>query len=564
MKGKFVIIPVLIFLVLVILIPLGASEGNEMSEISIEHPDLAPMDDDARSSYIKELKGNGYSNAEIADIIAQVIHDEYPDIINANFAKNPITPVTEEKIRSEPSLYIDPRIELASPYWEYLAAREEDRNGILDMINKSDASETEKKEFINFLQKFWGKYPIKFEKLESQTRITLEMEDQLKVPNDENIMLSKIDHTIHNYQKKILDESVTEQTDKEPPDSPKWGAEPHRSFIYWACKNMWVPDSVWGAGDVAQWANDSSTVPDQWSYLPPGTPAGLIPYLEQVVFSYNMYYNPYYDSEAGSICGLGWLFHGGAPDNAQEYATIAKYEYESGNYYNAFTNLGYSSHFTADVGNPFHTGKELSQWGHWISVGIYPTCFIYFWDTDHKTVVHDAYENYTSDNWTWFESYVSNNKEWAPASMVVSDGVWFTTQNTAVNSHQDVNELYTLVHNNAPDVWRNPNTAQGLRVKQITEHNIYETSKNINKIVLMDFLLRMLPGEYYYPMDIDMDKKFEDVDGSGTLTEDDIICYFQNMDYIEDYEPRTLFDYDSDDRITYVDLIALYNEYLNQ
>ena len=52
---------------------------------------------------------------------------------------------------------------------------------------------------------------------------------------------------------------------------------------------------------------------------------------------------------------------GYAPAQCENYVNIAGDYYDQPSMYNAYTNLGYSSHFLTDVGNPLHTGMELEQ-----------------------------------------------------------------------------------------------------------------------------------------------------------------------------------------------------------
>jgi PKD repeat protein len=69
-----------------------------------------------------------------------------------------------------------------------------------------------------------------------------------------------------------------------------------------------------------------------------------------------------------------------------------------------------------------------------------------------------------------------------------------------------------------------------------------------------------LPGYSILPTDPDHDNKYEDVDGNGIENFGDVSLFFLNIGWIRDNEPIGLFDFDGDGRITYNDVVALFNE----
>ena len=128
-------------------------------------------------------------------------------------------------------------------------------------------------------------------------------------------------------------------------------------MIYLAAMDWKIKDTY------ANIAKGASVVPDTWSN-------------SQIWHSYNHYYDP----EAKQ--GLGAA-------NAYTYAIQAKSYYGKGQLQNAYTYLGYSSHFFADLSNPLHTGQAYQQ--------IKPK----------NRWIHSTYEDYVSNNWN--SGYKFNN-----------------------------------------------------------------------------------------------------------------------------------------------------------
>ncbi len=178
----------------------------------------------------------------------------------------------------------------------------------------------------------------------------------------------------------------------------------------------------------------------------------------QIVWSWTHYYNPSYCLPNG-VC----VPTGAAPSMCKHFADIAKNKHSRGQYHDAYTNLGYASHFMTDVVQPLHTGAELSQ---------IVLSKIRFGDIKH---IHYAYEGYVTNNWNSgynFRSVVENNWYYYP----ISDPEQ-ATKDLASYAHQYAFTIVWTIFTN-PDNWQ---TDQNLR--KITENCLLETSKYVLGLV---------------------------------------------------------------------------------
>jgi PKD repeat protein len=69
-----------------------------------------------------------------------------------------------------------------------------------------------------------------------------------------------------------------------------------------------------------------------------------------------------------------------------------------------------------------------------------------------------------------------------------------------------------------------------------------------------------LPGQASPPGDTDHDGIYEDLNGNGRKDFDDIVLFFDQMDWISANEPVTAFDPNGNGRIDFADVIALYEK----
>ena len=70
--------------------------------------------------------------------------------------------------------------------------------------------------------------------------------------------------------------------------------------------------------------------------------------------------------------------------------------------------------------------------------------------------------------------------------------------------------------------------------------------------------LRVVPGGYGTPQDLDGDTRFEDVNGNSRADFADVTLYFNQMAWIAANEPLTSFDYNGNGRIDFADVVVLF------
>lgn len=285
--------------------------------------------------------------------------------------------------------------------------------------------------------------------------------------------------------------------------TPKWSVNPtHYDLVYYASLNSGYPDPTIAA--------ESSGYPDEiYGWDPPV-----------------MWYNP--------DLGIG-----GAPTHAQEDFVYARNFYQLGYIFNASKHVGYSSHYLTDVGNPLHTGRERDQ--------VFDKIFHPSGDD-----VHTLYEVYVASYWeNDFKSWVMGNQysykwNW--------DGADESTKAVATSSHRFVDTLYTKIYRNRQGFWNEDDwTREITRVCLMTSSQY--TNGLINAVMLKPF-----PGHTELPTDYDSDRDIEDLNGNQGIDFDDVILYFNYLEWIETNEPIVPFDYNNNGRIEFDDLYILYSE----
>ena len=94
----------------------------------------------------------------------------------------------------------------------------------------------------------------------------------------------------------------------------------------------------------------------------------------------------------------------------------------------------------------------------------------------------------------------------------------------------------------------------------LTVSNSYGTDSKLATInVSAQPVLPVFPGYTNPPTDLDQNGLYEDVNGNGILDFDDVVAYYDNMDWIEENAPLDLFDYNSNGLIDFDDVVKLYD-----
>ena len=72
-------------------------------------------------------------------------------------------------------------------------------------------------------------------------------------------------------------------------------------------------------------------------------------------------------------------------------------------------------------------------------------------------------------------------------------------------------------------------------------------------------VLKVFPGYTNPPTDPDKDSLYEDINGNGMLDFDDVVAYYDNMEWIEENVPIESFDYNKNGLIDFDDVVKLYD-----
>jgi PKD repeat protein len=81
---------------------------------------------------------------------------------------------------------------------------------------------------------------------------------------------------------------------------------------------------------------------------------------------------------------------------------------------------------------------------------------------------------------------------------------------------------------------------------------------NIAKEITLGPKEKPFPGYSNSPIDPNHDGLYEDINGNGILDFDDVVAYYNNMNWIEENATATLFDYNKNNLIDFDDVVKLY------
>jgi hypothetical protein len=515
------------------------------AQSSIVQTENMITDDNDRTDFVNNLKEKGYSDKQIAQEIFNYIKEKDPNVLNSTIKRNS----SNNHMKSNPkpisessTIWIDPRIENSTANWEYLVATPQEKQNLLDSLEQTKLTIDDKKNTKEELKEIWKKYPVKFVKDGNTTRIVFDLPDKnINLKANETLILLKTEQAI---TEPIIENMVSSKISSDQSDliTPKWAGPEHNNFIYYSLQ-YWGPSE-----EMNQLARSAASVPDSWSFIPDWMPSDYLPYFRDIVFSYNMYYN--------RVSPL--RFKGGAPDETQYWINQAKNDLNNGQINNAYTHLGYASHFLTDVGNPLHTGRELDQAKQGDLVYMNG---IWVWVPHVHRWIHDDYEVYVNNYWNDYFFASAHSQDFYTKSYLATNDASDEAILVSNQAHNDVDELYLLIHNN-PVTWRSESTRSinGRTAREITSSNVFKTATGANTLVLLDFLLKPLPNYSNLPNDPDVDHLFEDVNGDQVFDFRDVVDLFQNMEWMQLNEPHNLFNFDNDNQITYGDVVVLFQQ----
>lgn len=324
-------------------------------------------------------------------------------------------------------------IKQATPYYGILGLSESGKERAINDFKSSDLPDEDKEKFVSGLTLIWEKYPSSTKKnfRGYEELVSFYFEGIPELTEDEQIFLEEAYNTLREYR--LKKDILMLQEHKN--NNPKWSGSCHQDIIKISCDK-------WGVSQTySNYAYNAADDPDYWYADIINTGNYFIDNFFSTVFhSIDHYYNP--NSFVPYIRGR-------ANTECQKYTNYAKSYYDQGSMRNAYTNLGYGSHFLTDVGNPLHTGEELSQ------------CI-------DQGVKHKIYENYVENNWNSGHNFRSRiNDNWSYYSMTNPKT---STENLAGYSNDYVSTLWDLLVN------ENVNIQTNSTIKQITEESLSETA----------------------------------------------------------------------------------------
>jgi hypothetical protein len=264
-------------------------------------------------------------------------------------------------------LTIDPTLVNATPYWVYLAAGKKEQQALTDYIRNSDIPQKKKTEWIGFLQATWKKYSLKFIRKGSSATITLaKPQKEYSLTKKEAATFAEIDDQITADMEQTASQGI----------HPMFYQAQHTDFMTAALTTEnYIPDNLKNIAIAA------APKPDDWYS---NDDAGKL--LHSLNHGYFV---------LGPTNGVGL-----ASQNTGTYAIAAKADYLTKNYNDAFTSLGYSSHFMGDLGQPFHTPNPiLLARADWLFYDIGPFPGNLATKIRHYEIFHNGYESSVDDYW---------------------------------------------------------------------------------------------------------------------------------------------------------------------
>lgn len=425
----------------------------------------------------------------------------------------PVNTSEEEPLPSLHLIHIDPAIKNSTYMYTLLIPTQLQKQNLLDRIDEYVVGNEDFKTMMKeYLQAIWEKYPVQFNDVSEQGNVityitfapeayhsgcfvsavqsadTMASSDRI-LTQEEQQELQLTSWIQLNSRREILSKSSSRSPEKsgfrstrevsetpvneprlceretwmlylinhamwtpfeaDPPSRPpRWDWNTHKAFIDHAMIRFSIGDdyrTAAKAGSTAPdtWA-DQVTVPN-WAYPNPITRSILQTFCDVTLSNYNHYYNP------DLLTGVG-----GAPDSTKLWADLARDKADSD--MDKYTYLGYASHFLTDVGNPEHTGMELSQYLNQPAHGYYEN-----WVSGERSNLE--YEMYNEDTYS---------KTTLPADMV---------KQNARFSHSYLDTVYNGIDKETnPSRWYD-NATLKQQITDITKYCFHNTAYHTRSLV---------------------------------------------------------------------------------
>lgn len=535
---------VVLFICIAIVSPNCADEVNLPTDADLEKMEISGVElnlsldqfsfDRERKVFVDSLISDGYSDEDIAKKIAYTILEKDPNLIERiNESKMKIdkqkkkTEEFEKKIRELGYEIYDEAILKSSPqYWPYIVASKDEKKALLDAIAHLNSNSSFKGDLKASFKAFWKKYPVIRRTDGNITHVFMKKKVIKKFNETDTRIFSIFDE----ISAQSLNEGV----------GLNWATPGgHYSFIAEACEMNGFPYGSPDYSDIQEHSIDPDFSQPFWSSWYPS----WAPYYYQLN---QLFKSPDHAWDQS-------ISFGGAPTGCSIYQWDSIIAYRNGMESEAVSKLGWSSHFLTDVGNPMHTGKEIEQALDYNSYGMYN--------------IHEIYEKWVSRYWyTDFDSSTQNlgyKWQWEymslPASVYHPSHADEATRSLGIYSRGQLETLYQRLKTYRWQMNDNDRNNDDPWIREMTKIWVEKTQLYANGLVASTMLIPM-PGISTYPRDVDDDMRFEDINGNQILDFNDVILYYQNMNFIDTRESKLLFDYTADGVSDYDDVVALFYE----
>jgi parallel beta-helix repeat protein len=161
---------------------------------------------------------------------------------------------------------------------------------------------------------------------------------------------------------------------------------------------------------------------------------------------------------------------------------------------------------------------------------------------------------------------------------LIYDNYFNNTINTESDSSLNIWNTTLLLKSNiifgpytGGNVWANPDGTGLSQTQEDVNHNgisIFGYPINGENIDYLPLLLNYqphtitsLPGQSLPPTDPDGDGLYEDLNGDGAYSFDDVVSFFDHVDWIRANEPIVAFDYNGNGDVGFEDIVGLYDRY---
>ena|GEM_PF-4492295 len=165
-------------------------------------------------------------------------------------------------------------------------------------------------------------------------------------------------------------------------------------------------------------------------------------------------------------------------------------------------------------------------------------------------------------------SYEGDKGRWVKWSFRIKWG-WLESQNPKLEVFKDGKMILSLdgLPNTTNDA-KGVNQQFGMYKWSWNERDISAGSKLTSRVIYFDDVtvtqidnqtIWVFPGCINMPTDFNNNGLCEDINGNGKVDFDDIIAYYDNMDWIKENVTVSLFDYNKNNLIDFDDVIKLYD-----